>query len=374
MFWQRKHFAGDYRFHSFQGEISAPIEDFPIPEEVTIPLHQGFGEPVFPLVKVGDHVRAGQLIGASDSVSSPVHASVNGIVKAIQTVEWPAGRQVEVVTIEGDESEEYETISKYSPRYWKKRPEQIRVLLYRSGVSGLGSRGIPTQFNSSTIPLEKVTCVVVPAVYALPFTSGSKVLLHQRIDQFVSGLGILNHALNGVPVFVTLDKKDWEIRDLLDLKKEKLKWLKIIKDSFLFPGMFSRLSKTKLKEKSDGAVVLNPQDVMQVYEAVVEGKPLIDKVVALVGNGFVKSVGFRTRIGTPIKDLINSQLKKELDTRVIIGNSQSGKPYQGEFFPVNKSSGRVTALIEPKKNGAGSEQNTVSNSFLSKLFPIKTKS
>ena len=51
----------------------------PPPDQVVIPMSQHIGAPCTPVVKAGDLVKVGQLIGDSDKfVSAPIHASVSG--------------------------------------------------------------------------------------------------------------------------------------------------------------------------------------------------------------------------------------------------------------------------------------------------------
>ena len=51
----------------------------PVPEKVYISMSQHIGRPCQPLVKKGDHVKVGQLIGDVDApVSAPIHSSVSG--------------------------------------------------------------------------------------------------------------------------------------------------------------------------------------------------------------------------------------------------------------------------------------------------------
>ena len=82
--------------HTFKGGIYPPEKKelsadkpitavFPISNTVTIPVTMG-GAPNTPLVKVGDVVKKGQVIAKSDAfMSAPVHASISGKVKKIQT-------------------------------------------------------------------------------------------------------------------------------------------------------------------------------------------------------------------------------------------------------------------------------------------------
>ena len=61
------------------------IEQLPAPAQVVIPMSQHFGAPCTPLVKAGDHVKVGQKIGEFRGLGAPIHASVSGTVKAVET-------------------------------------------------------------------------------------------------------------------------------------------------------------------------------------------------------------------------------------------------------------------------------------------------
>ena len=79
---------------TFKGGIHVPdskhtrnlaITEFPAPAIVSIPMQQHIGAPASALVKKGDHVYLGEVIGRFDSgLSCPVHASVSGTVKDIE--------------------------------------------------------------------------------------------------------------------------------------------------------------------------------------------------------------------------------------------------------------------------------------------------
>jgi len=92
------------KLHKFHGGIHPPtnksqstqmaIARAPLPTKLTIPFHQHAGETAKPIVKIGDHVLKGQLIGLPDGfVSSAVHASTSGTITAIdmQLIAHPSG-------------------------------------------------------------------------------------------------------------------------------------------------------------------------------------------------------------------------------------------------------------------------------------------
>ena len=53
-----------------------PIAQAPLPSRLIVPLHQSIGGTPRPVVKAGDHVLKGQLIGEADGwISAAVHAA-----------------------------------------------------------------------------------------------------------------------------------------------------------------------------------------------------------------------------------------------------------------------------------------------------------
>jgi Na+-translocating ferredoxin:NAD+ oxidoreductase RnfC subunit len=67
-------------------DVPAPIDTHPQPvNEVKISLHQHIGAPCVPVVKPGDRVRAGQLIGTVEEqqLGVPIHASISGRVEQV---------------------------------------------------------------------------------------------------------------------------------------------------------------------------------------------------------------------------------------------------------------------------------------------------
>ena len=69
-----------------------------------IPLIQHLGKPVQAVVKPGDLVKTGQLIGALEdkSIYSPVHSSLSGKVVAIDELAHPGLGRARAVVIGSD--------------------------------------------------------------------------------------------------------------------------------------------------------------------------------------------------------------------------------------------------------------------------------
>ena len=73
----------------------------PLPKEVCISMSQHMGPPCNPLVKKGDAVKVGTMIGDSEAfLSAPIHSSVSGTVSAVEEIVTATGSRCQVVIIQ----------------------------------------------------------------------------------------------------------------------------------------------------------------------------------------------------------------------------------------------------------------------------------
>ncbi|MBR2613786.1 MAG: electron transport complex subunit RsxC, partial [Clostridia bacterium] len=117
-------------------------ERIPTPKSITVPMSMHIGAPAVPIVKVGDTVKVGQLIGeAGPGLSSPVYSGVSGTVKKIDGIISISGAQIPTVVIESDGEQ---TIAESVVPYEVNTREEFLEALSRSGIVGLGGAGFPT--------------------------------------------------------------------------------------------------------------------------------------------------------------------------------------------------------------------------------------
>ena len=75
----------------------------PVPAQVTLVMQQHIGAPCTPTVKVGDEVFVGTIVGDSTApFSAPIHSSVSGKVKKIDSILMQNGSKAQTVIIESD--------------------------------------------------------------------------------------------------------------------------------------------------------------------------------------------------------------------------------------------------------------------------------
>ena len=128
--------------------IAEGIAIAPLPTELLIPLHQSVGGPPHPLVQTGDQVKKGQLIGGPDgNISSAVHASTSGTVKAVEMRLMPhtSGLSALCVVIEPDGEDDW---IDQTPLPWRSMsPGEVRDALRDAGVVGLGGAVFPSHLK-----------------------------------------------------------------------------------------------------------------------------------------------------------------------------------------------------------------------------------
>ena len=80
-----KKVRGGVKVDHHKNTAEMEVVRIPTPSKVVIPMQQHIGAPCEPVVKVGDEVAVGQLIGdVPGGLGCPVHSSVSGTVTKIE--------------------------------------------------------------------------------------------------------------------------------------------------------------------------------------------------------------------------------------------------------------------------------------------------
>lgn len=381
-------FKGGYRFRRIEGCPRDMLTTQDIPNEVLIPLKQGFGMGVVSLVKEGDIVVAGQIIGRDDSnVSSPVHASVSGVVKEIKLSNY-LGHETQIVRISTrkDKADDCKKVKGFTSDWAKLKNEEIESILYLAGVTSLDKSGIPTKFKSSIITPKDVRSIIVPAIGFDVYNLSQELLLgEKRVLDYIEGLRILHAFMPQANIYLALSKTDMQINEKLSEAVSQYGFINIISLEPKYPqGYDEMLVATVLGEKFPfgyyaanlGVIVLNAQTILSVYEAVVKGKPLIERTIAICGPGFNDTPHLKVRIGTPIADILKSYLRTDVSSRIVLENTLVGDKLTDLSLPVTKATSKIIALPENNKREffsflrLGVKRDAYSNTFASSVFPF----
>lgn len=364
-----KGFRGGHRFPAFEGEPSGKIERLPLPKRVYVPLRQGimpwgqthrreFQPELKPAIAEGERVKAGAIIAQSDEeIATPLHAPISGTVVEITKKPHPWGGEAPAVVIESDGQDDWERLG-ITKEPEELTAEELQEIFYRAGVTDGGDTGFPTEFKTSPLAPERVERLLIAAVDDEPFVRFNTALLAHGLEHFLKGLELMRRALGGVETHLALSfARDHTERELIKrIVAESPDWLEVHllpprypqgRAEPLIRALFGREVPPGGLPSDVGVVVQDVAHVLAAYEAVYEGKPFIERVIALAGSGLARPMLLRVRMGTPLREVLAEWLLP--GSRVLVESALSGFEVQDLEAPVVRNTRAVIALRGPRK-------------------------
>lgn len=382
---KRKRVIGGYRFARFTGQPQPELVETGIPPVITIGLASAGRGPMRPLVEQGESVTAGQVIARDDeTVGSPVLASVNGTVEDIVK----GGESGPAVVIRSDGTESWRPLPGYSAEWNNLSSGMLEKLIYLSGASGSVAGGIPTRFNSAAIGPQEVEHVLLQVVPAEVFNPSISALLAGReIGQLAEGLAILAKIMPRAAVHLAGGKKQKALLSqtrqvCLQIGLDRVHHHTLAtkypnhREEILVPAVLGREFPYGYSAINLGVVVLDLQALLQLRDAVVTGKPVIDRVVALAGRGFPKRPHLRLRIGTPLEQVLDRYLDRSREFRIVRNSILTGDALSDTAQIVDSLMSTIIAVPEVKQepplpfSRPGFRTDSYSRTFIANFVPF----
>ena len=334
----------------------SPIKEAHIPQRVVIPLSQHVGAPCKSLVSINQGVKKGDLIGEPGGfVSSPVHASVSGKVVAIGEFPNAMGRMVTSVVIENDGKEEWTSL-KDNPDYLKLSADELKEKIKTAGIVGLGGAAFPTVVKL-TPPKEKpIDAVIINGAECEPYLTADYRLMMEKPAEILEGLKILMKTLGVSKGFVGIEDNKPEAIAKMKEAAAKESGIEVCALEVKYPqGAEKMLIKATTGREVPPrglpmdvrVVVQNVGTALAIYEAARYGKPLIERVVTVTGEGINNPSNLMVRIGTLVSELIGEcgGFKNGVG-KVISGGPMMGFALPSLDVPVTKGTSGILVIPE----------------------------
>ena len=341
--------------HLYDGkELSkdGPIRDVTPGSELVYPLSQHIGAPAKAIVEKGERVLAGQKIAeAGGFVSAPVHTSVSGTVKAVEPRRVATGDMVMSIVVENDGL--YEDVGfRGRTSFEKLSREEITGIIREAGIVGMGGAGFPTHVKLSPKEPEKIDYVIANCAECEPYLTSDYRRMIEEPEKLVGGLRIILELFpNAHGILAVEDNKPDCISILQNLTRDdpkigvralKTKYPQGGERQLIFATTGRRINSTMLPADV-GCVVNNVDTVVAVYRAVMEGRPLMERIVTVTGDAVAKPANFRVKTGTSYAEVLEAaggfQVKPE---KVVCGGPMMGFGMFDLNVPTTKTS---TALL-----------------------------
>ncbi len=324
--------------------------------DLVFPLSQHIGAPAKPIVIKGERVLAGQKIAeAGGYVSAPIHASVSGIVKAIEPRRVVTGDQVMSIVIENDGLYE-EAPPIHNKEMSDMTREEVVEIIKEAGIVGMGGAGFPTHVKLSPKDPDKIFYVIANCAECEPYLTSDYRRMIEEPEKLVAGLKIIlclfPHAKG---ILAVEDNKPDCIRKLKTLVLDESRMsVKVLKTKYpqgaerqLIYATTRRAINSSMLPSDVGCIVNNVDTIVAVYHAVIEGRPLMHRIVTVTGDAIREPRNFIVKVGTNYGELIEEAggfVKKP--QKIISGGPMMGFGIFDTNVPATKTSSALLCLLK----------------------------
>ncbi|MDA8424505.1 MAG: RnfABCDGE type electron transport complex subunit C [Treponema sp.] len=334
-------------------EEPASIVNAFLPNSAVVLLKQHAGAPARCVVRRGEYVREGMIVGRGlGPGSADVHAPVPGVVRDIRVVLLPEGGESEAVVIALEGS--FDRLGRRAERYvWNSmgRADILRTVRDR-GVVDTEAPGVP--LYDLLADRESTDALILNAVESEPYLRTESSLLRERSEQVSDGLAILAKLTEPARLVVAVDElcieeslRPWAGDARIEIVRLEARYPQDMRKQLLESVLGAR------KRASSSALVIRPSTAVALHEAIVLAKPVMERYVTVGGGAIKNPAVLKVRIGTPIGDLIE-ECGGFLGppARIVLGGPFRGFPVHDLDAPVTKTSSAVLALSEDEVGGA----------------------
>ena len=336
------------------------ITDAPRPAEVVLPLSQHTGAPCAALVDKGDEVKAGQPVGDVGAfVSAPVHASVSGVVTAVEPRPTPLGRSVECVVVEAAPDDEWVLMDPLTEAE-RSAPQAIKDRVRAAGIVGMGGAAFPTHVKLSPPEGLAIDTLLVNGAECEPYITADHRLMLERPGEIVSGACLLRTAIGARDLIICIEEnKPDAIESMGAACAGTDARVQVLQTKYpqggekqLITAVLGRRVPSGGLPLHVGVVVNNAATALAVHDAVSAGRPLVERVVTVAGPAIPRPANLRARLGTPFSTLVDDcGGLAETTRKVLMGGPMMGLAQTGLDVPVVKGTSCILALED-----AGEEQ------------------
>ena len=333
------------------------------PKTVVIPMVQHIGAPCTPLVKVGERVLKGQKIGDGEGLCVPVHASVSGVVRAIEPRPHVRGTDILSVVIENDHK--YEAVTMPIPD----TDDEILHAIRAAGIVGMGGAAFPGNVKALGA-MGNVDTLIANGCECEPYITADDTLLRTEPEKVIAGMQILYRILKPNRVVLAVEDNKTEAIDKILNSNLLADFADTPIELAILPTRYPQGSEKQLIQAVTGrqvppgqlpvkvgCAVFNVSTFAAICRAVTEGKPLTERIVTVSGEAIAQPQNFLVPIGTSFHDLIEiAGGLHDKTERVISGGPMMGAAQSDLAVPVVKATNSVLCLL---KDVNGAAENPV---------------
>ncbi|MEW9798155.1 electron transport complex subunit RsxC [Alteromonas sp. CYL-A6] len=320
----------------------------PLPDLITLPLRQHVGSEGTCLVEVGDVVKKGQpLTAGNNPYAVPVHAPTSGEVIAIapHVIAHPSGLTEMCISIRPDGHDSWCELTPIADYQHVDKATLVEAIC-NAGISGMGGAGFPTHIKTSSS--KPVEFLIINGVECEPYISADDRLMREHAWQIRQGIDILSHLVEPKAVIIAIEDNKPEAIEAMKVACQDKAAYRVVDVETKYPaGGEKQLIQVITGREVPrhglpadvGVLMFNVGTAFAVADAIISGKPLIERVVTLTGDALTRPGNVWARLGTPVSHLLDYagyHPGQQTSPRVIMGGPMMGFTLADVSIPVVK--------------------------------------
>ncbi len=346
--------------HESKGMTAAlAIETMPLPAELELVLGQHIGAPCTPTVARKDEVTEGQVVGTvTKGLGVPLHAPAAGIVSAIGVSGHPMRVTTPSLTIKTNR--EVAPVQ-YTRQDWQGLSrEELLPKVHDAGVIGIGGAGFPSHVKLSPPPNNPIDTLILNGAECEPYITADHRQMLEKSAEIVEGaqvilkilgisncqIGIENNKPDAIKAMTEAAAALSNPQAQVTVRPMQVKYPQG-SEKQLIQAVTGRKVPGFALPSAVGVVVHNVSTARAIYDAVVLGKPLYEKVMTISGKGIARPANLLVKVGTKVSDIVahlggvTPQLAK-----IVMGGPMMGFAVSSLDIPVTKTTSSVLFLAE----------------------------
>ena len=333
-------------------DMSAVV--MPPPHTVTIPMSMHIGAPCKPVVKAGQEVFVGTLIGeVGGFVSAPIHSSVSGKVLKITDVLLSSGATAPAIVIESD------GLMTPDPAILPPAVDSRDSLLEaikQSGVVGLGGAGFPTHVKFNVDP-SRIEYLIINGAECEPYITSDTRTMLDRTEDMKRALDAMKKyfGIRQIVVGIESNKKEAiaSMKKLMQKTCEGCAFtVKVLPavypqggEKVLIYHTVGRMVPMGKLPIDVGCVVVNCTTLAAIGSYLETGMPLVEKCVTVDGGAVKEPKNVVVPIGTALGEVFDfCGGLTEAPDKVLYGGPMMGITVPDTTAPILKNTNAILAL------------------------------
>lgn len=280
-------------------------------------------------VKINQKVLCGEPLTFGDCFSVPIHSPTSGKIKSIEFNSHHINfnkANIKII-ISSDYLDQWIRLKKIN-NYKLYSAKSLIKIIYQSGIVGLGG----AHFSSSKklmLSVNKVHTLVVNAVESDPCITSDYCLINNCLEEILIGCEIISWISKVKKILIVIQEDKIKLISKIQLLISKKTLFKICILKKKYPGGSSKIIIKSLTGKEIpygkhsidiGYLIFNISTVYAIKRAIINGEPLIQRIVSVYNYENHLSKNFLIKIGTPINFFLNYfKIQNNSDYMVYIG-------------------------------------------------------